>query len=268
MSDDSINVLTGPSPREVPLARAPLVRVIAQLRFPPILSIQQPDVASKFQDRVRDVYPFLSQDMLQAIQITNGSPQLVTERIWRFSDDEKDPAYRVSLGQGYVSLEVFHYESRTEFVRRVEAIVAAAQKALRPADVQRLGIRYVNRMTGDGWERRSALLASEILGVEGLFAGSDNAVVQALTEAHLVAKEGAILARFGTLQSNVTYDPDAVPVIASPSVVIDLDMYSTVAMKFESKFVSGKVREYCARLYAVFRNVVGDQFIDFYGGEI
>ena len=47
--------MSGPSPAEVPLPQAPLVRVIAQVRFPTILSIRNPDQVAAFQETVRSV---------------------------------------------------------------------------------------------------------------------------------------------------------------------------------------------------------------------
>ena len=45
--------LSGPPPAEVQLPNAPLVRVIAQVRFPQILAIRNPDTVAKLQQAVR-----------------------------------------------------------------------------------------------------------------------------------------------------------------------------------------------------------------------
>ena len=46
----NLNPLTATPPIEVPLKNAPLVRAIAQVRFPPILSIEQQEFVGSFQE--------------------------------------------------------------------------------------------------------------------------------------------------------------------------------------------------------------------------
>jgi hypothetical protein len=53
--------LVVPLPTEVPLKDAPLVRVIAQLRFPDSLSVGQRDSIAPFQEAIRAKYPVLRQ---------------------------------------------------------------------------------------------------------------------------------------------------------------------------------------------------------------
>jgi hypothetical protein len=52
-----VNPLVATPPPEVPLINAPLVRVIAQVRFPPILSIEQQAFVGSFQEAIRAEYP-------------------------------------------------------------------------------------------------------------------------------------------------------------------------------------------------------------------
>ena len=56
------NPLEAPTPEEVPLNDAPLVRVIAQLRFPEILSVEQREFVAPFQEATRSRYPVLRQE--------------------------------------------------------------------------------------------------------------------------------------------------------------------------------------------------------------
>lgn len=53
----AFNPFGAPGPDEVPLERAPLVRVIAQLRFPPIVSLGRADFIGPFQEAIRSRYP-------------------------------------------------------------------------------------------------------------------------------------------------------------------------------------------------------------------
>ena len=54
-------------PAEVPLKDAPLVRVIAQIRFPEILSIEQRDFVAPFQEAIRGTYSVLRQEQAQGM---------------------------------------------------------------------------------------------------------------------------------------------------------------------------------------------------------
>ena len=49
--------LEGPPPPEVPLADSPLVRVIAQVRFPLIASVEKRDFIAPFQEAIRKNCP-------------------------------------------------------------------------------------------------------------------------------------------------------------------------------------------------------------------
>ena len=72
---------------EVPLARAPLARVIAQARFPPILAIRVPDKVAVVQEALRETYPNLSQDQVHSIELTGGeTPNFHQGLIWRLAD--------------------------------------------------------------------------------------------------------------------------------------------------------------------------------------
>jgi hypothetical protein len=57
-------------PDEVPLERAPLARVIAQVRFPTIVSLGRPEFIGPFQEAIRPRYPILRSE--QAAGLTVG----------------------------------------------------------------------------------------------------------------------------------------------------------------------------------------------------
>ena len=59
MVDATETPLKGPPPAEVPLENAPLVRVIAQVRYPLIASLENSSFIGPFQEAIRDDYPTL-----------------------------------------------------------------------------------------------------------------------------------------------------------------------------------------------------------------
>src|SRR5207248_11509769 len=63
-----------PSPRII-FAAAPLTEVVAQVRFPPILKIEQ--TPADFQERIRAAFPFF--EKVAGPNILGGAPQLPPE---------------------------------------------------------------------------------------------------------------------------------------------------------------------------------------------
>jgi uncharacterized protein (TIGR04255 family) len=94
--------LHGPSPREVPLPNAPLVSVIAQVRFPTLLTVRNPDRVAPFQEAIREQYPHLDQQNTIMV-VSGGAPSAASEPLavvhWRFADEAADFKWRVTLAQ-------------------------------------------------------------------------------------------------------------------------------------------------------------------------
>ncbi len=264
--------LKGGPPKEIELPYAPLVRVIAQARYAPILAIRNPDETARFQELIRGSYPFLQEERAHHIVIAPlGTPSTREEMIWRFSDREKNPLWRVSLSVDFVALETSAYTSCDDFLSRFEHIVEALENSFKPAECQRLGIRYIDRLVGEGAERVGQLICPKILGI-ALEDGEPpvslaEAVLHLMTEAAFAAEEGQINARWGSLPGNATYDPSSLEAIAQPSWVLDLDMFTTSALGFEPGPLARISRSFSERIYFVFREIVTDEFLRFYGGK-
>lgn len=93
------------SPAEVPLRDAPLERVIAQVRFPPILSIHKTDGVADFQEALRADYPHLHRNDVRNIEIGPGlEPNISEAVVWRLADRPEPAEWRVSLGKDFVAL--------------------------------------------------------------------------------------------------------------------------------------------------------------------
>src|SRR5690348_7017136 len=118
---------------EVPLEPAPLVKVIAQLRFPPVLSIAHDNYIGSFQERVRGRYPVLRPEMnIEALIGPEGVQQQQT-RVWRFHD--VDDAWSVVLSTGFVALETVRYTSRDDFIDRLGEVFDALNAMAEPKPV-------------------------------------------------------------------------------------------------------------------------------------
>lgn len=261
-----------PTP-EVPLPGAPMVRVIAQARFPPILTIRNPDRVAVLQEALRETYPNLSQDQVHGIELTSGqTPNVRHSLIWRLADAEKDPRWRVSLGVDFVALETSSYDSRDDFLDRLRTVVFAVEQAFNPAAASRLGLRYIDQLTGEAIDHVNKLIKPEILGIIQPLGDPSprlgESVIHLMTGAEFLAKDGArVQGRWGKLPANVTYDPDALEPSDNPSWILDLDMFTTKSQPFASENLLTTATGFAKCLYWLFRQMVTEEFLKFYGGK-
>ena len=258
---------------EVPLPRAPLARVIAQVRFPPILAIRDPDKVAGVQEELREAYPHLNQVQAHRIDLTAGEPpNIQREFIWRFVDQERNPRWQISLGVDFVALDTSDYDSRDDFLRRLHTVTFAVESAFRPVEAKRLGLRYIDRLTGEAVDRIDELFRPEILGImrpgEDTHAGLGDSIVHLLSEAQFLAENGSrIQGRWGRLPPNTTHDPNSLDSIAAPSWVLDLDMFTSEPQRFASDELLLTAQDFAECLYWLFRRMVTDDFLRHYGGK-
>lgn len=260
--------LHGPSPPEVPLPNAPLVSVIAQVRFPTLLTVRNPDRVASLQEAIRDRYPHLErQDIPTIMVVSGGTPNPVGDPVvhWRFADDAANFKWRVSLSQDFIALETRAYESRQNFMERLETILQTLEETLAPTHMMRFGMRYIDQVKGEPMARIDTLLRKEVLGVAPC-AGPD--ARQVITEFAAPAEPGELLARWGRLPANMTVDPNLLPAISEDSWLIDLDVSRVGQLAFDAKEIVETARSAAERVYAVFRWMVTEEFLKAYGGKV
>lgn len=259
---DIKNPLVSQVPTEVPLRNAPLVRVIAQVRFPLITAIAQQEFLVPFQEAVRADYPVLRQEQTQAILLgPNGAPQIQAQTAWRFSSSLGD--WRASLAPEFFALETTAYVSRTDFVSRFEKLLAALGEHVTPAQVDRLGVRYIDRVTGPALADISKLVRVEIRGLAGSEASAH--MLHGLTEAMFAEGSVRLLGRWGLLPAGATVDPTAVEPIPEASWILDLDTFSSESAPFDVGRIVSDTRAFAERAYTFFRWAVTDEFLKRYG---
>ena len=262
-----------PTPiREVPLPRAPLARVIAQARFPTILAIRDPDKVAGLQEEVRATYPHLSQEQVHSIELGGETPNVSQGLIWRLADREKDPLWRASLGVDFVALETSDYVSRGDFLDRLHTVLFALEKAFKPASASRLGLRYIDRLTGEAVDRVADLIQPEVLGIIRPPGNPEpklgDSVIHLMSETQfLVQDDVRVQGRWGKLPANATYDPNALEPVDEPSWFLDLDMFTTESQPFASEDLLTTATGFAECLYWLFRQMVTVEFLRFYGGE-
>jgi uncharacterized protein (TIGR04255 family) len=253
-------------PVEVPLPHAPLVRVVAQVRFPPVLSIESRDFVAPFQEAVRERYPILRVERTRGVFLGPGEPTATSPSvIWRFNGlDEK---WRVSLATDFAAIETTAYESRSDLLSRFGAVLQALQTHIAPGVVDRLGVRYIDRIKGDAVAKIGELVRPEVLGVAGTAAAShaSHALSEVLFD--LPDQLSQMRARWGLLPSGSTVDPSAIEPIDEQSWILDLDTFTSRPCSFDTSAILSETRTLAERSYGFFRWVVTDEFLRHFGGR-
>ncbi|MDW7712620.1 MAG: TIGR04255 family protein [Deferrisomatales bacterium] len=263
----NLNPLTSAPPKEIPLANAPLVRVIAQVRFPLIASIERESFIAPFQEGIRRNYPVLRQEHEVGIVFgqagVSGGP---SKPVWRFHDAEG--IWRVSLAPEFVALETKVYVSRSDFLSRLRTVLEAVRKHIDPQVADRLGIRYVDRIIGPDVEDFRTLVRSELAGILSTELGAH--VRHALSENLFTLPDGlgSLLARWGRVPEQATVDPAVIDPLDVPSWILDLDAFVSGGLPFEPDALSKRAQRFAERIYAFFRWAVTEEFLRRYGGEV
>lgn len=259
--------LTCAVPAEVPLPSAPLVRVIAQIRFPQVLSIEKRDFVAPFQEAIHAQYPVLRAEQKQGLMVSpQGASPMLPQVIWRFADIEGN--WRVSLSPDFIAIETTAYESRKDFFERFTVVVQALAEHVSPKVVDRIGVRYIDRITGDAVKDIAKLVRPEILGIVGRMIAQH--ARHTLSESLFVVPEPAaqLLARWGLLPRGGTVDPAAIEPLDEPSWILDLDMFRSEPRTFDPSEVVADARSYAERIYTFFRWAVTNDFLHLYRGKV
>lgn len=258
------NPFLAPPPAEVPLRHAPLVRVIAQLRFPEVLSVERREFVAPFQEAIRSAYPVLRQEQTQGFLLSPaGVASATPQSAWRFADT--DGHWRVSLTPDFLALETTKYASRSDFLKRLSTVTAALNEHIAPAQIDRLGVRYIDRITGAAVDDIAKLVRAEVRGIAGTIAATHAA--HAMSESLFELDDDRLLARWGCLPPNVTLDLAAIEPAAEKSWILDLDMFSASAMSVDAEQIADRARRYTERIYTLFRWAVTDEFLARFGGK-
>lgn len=257
--------LTDPPPPEVPLSHAPLVRVIAQILFPEVLSITKPDFVASFQEALRPTYPKLKHGQTQEIIFgPSGAISSKAESVWRFMDNSN--SWTISLASNFLAIETTEYTSRSDFLERFKVALVALQEHINPGEVSRLGLRYIDRIEGDALSDIRSLVRDEVSGIAGLPTAESATIT--VTESHFQLSEATLICRWGQLAKAVTIDPSIIEPMDHASWILDIDMSTSIPSELDIDDVLKRSHHFAERIYTFFRWAVKDAFLVRYGGVI
>lgn len=227
------------------LGRAPLVKALAQVRFPLLAHLQTLEGVAPIQERLRPTFPYMDQTHEVALMVgpTAASGSSIN---WVFTNDD---GTKLSLAPGAATLEMGQeYEGVREFAALFRAILDAIGDPERLNRCDRLGIRYINVVdvppgdpiawtrwfrpelsgwVGDGVLDGGAALLSSV--TQSLVAGTTASVnypVQAQI-AHGYVPAGSALPDFGMQFPNAAF-------------LLDLDIFVQTPQPFDIDAISGQ----------------------------
>jgi uncharacterized protein (TIGR04255 family) len=234
------------------------------MKFPPVFSIAAPDFIGPFQQRIRERYPRASQS--QGIRFQLGLPGGESQPsasipVVNYQFEDEAQQWRVTLAQDSISLDTGSYVSRGDFLEHLSELINALEACIHPTHRTRIGVRYINRIQGtENLTAVPSLFRPEILGLMS-FPELASQVGQVLTEAHMIAPEGTLLARWGLLAGNSTYEPMMVAPRQGNSWMLDLDAFCEVRKVFKSAEIMADATALADRACTFFQWAITDKFL-------
>ena len=249
---------------EVHLPLAPLAKVLTQVQFsrtPGLVS----DSAEAAIAEVLARYPVRRQGVAAsfAFAFAGGGPafpvaQPAPSAMRMFS--EPTGTWQVTITETSVALETTGYDTRDDFcARATEVMVAVAAVALPPV-VDRVGLRYISRLTGDDLGRIGEYIEPEFRVLHGAI-GDGLSLEHSVSDSVLrIADDERMQIRSGLLPPGGGFDPSLAP-LPEPSWLLDLDVFTVQGgFPFHPPALAARLRRYAEHAYSFFRYATTDDF--------
>jgi len=128
----------------------------------------------------------------------------------------------------------------------IAVVLHALDSWLDPKVCDRVGVRYIDRATGEHLAQLAKLVRPEVLGIKRIPTGGGVEVVHTLADALFRLDDASELrSRWGLLPTGATYDPGIEPA-GEQSWVLDLDHYTAQPGDFDLAALSERVSTFCA----------------------
>lgn len=124
--------------------RNPLIEVVCQLRFPPILKISHQEPV-EFQDEIRFQYPLFETTRVQVPSEISKIVQqfgLPLQSDVAYSFKSEDQRWNLSITKDFIALTTSSYERYEQFKQRLEEALKIFGRIYKPSFYTRVGLRY------------------------------------------------------------------------------------------------------------------------------
>jgi uncharacterized protein (TIGR04255 family) len=227
-----------------------LAQVICQIRFSPVLRIRQDDAVIPFQEDLRHAYPRYAKQHGVQLMLTPKGVQHQTAEDAQHRFEDKDGAFRVILAPDFIALETTQYRDIDDFAGRMIALAAAVEKHYAPAEIQRIGLRFINELRLTASDPKAELadaIAPALLGAIGAPELAD-VIVGAGQVLELNGDDRRMLVRHGLQPGGTTVDPTASehsrPELSQPFYLLDLDVFAERDVPYSAGVVEARVRDF------------------------
>jgi uncharacterized protein (TIGR04255 family) len=250
----------------VVFTRPPLMLVVCQVRFTPVLSVTVPQFVAPFQRAIKDEFPILTHVTQVQVEMEVSAEHSVEGRslspTWRFAD--RSGTWTAVLAPDSFALETRQYTHFDEFIERLQRVLAALKEHIQPEGGSRLGLRYINEIRAETGSPAKAL-RSELVGLLSAPEFGDHATL-AIQEVQLQFSDAqSIHVRHGLLPEGSTVEPrSGQPPPAGPFYLLDFDAFRTFSelklLPMNPETIYLHVTEYHSAIERLFRWAVTDEY--------
>ncbi|MGH9072047.1 MAG: TIGR04255 family protein [Acidimicrobiales bacterium] len=251
---------------EVPLVGSPLEKVLTQVVFSPT-----PELVSDEGERLLAAalagYPIRRHGVSLNLSMgpVPGAIEQTNTATRQYAD--RSQSWVVAATEASISLETTNYKSRDDFCQRFRGILDAVHTVAPPPVVDRVGLRYINRLRGhEAIGQLNDYVNPRLCGFQGTVDPS-LMVEHSVSDSLIGVGEGERMrVRVGLLPANMALDPATMP-LDEPSWVLDIDIFTTTAgFSFEPEALDDRLRRYAEHIHSVFRWAVTDAFLQAHRG--
>ena len=244
---------------EIHLACAPLVKVLMQVQFSRTPELISDHAERRLAERLRR-YPVRRHGTTfdVSVGLVPGLVQRAETPVRVFT--EPTGAWQVSVTETSVALETATYDTRDDFCQRAREVLDAAASVALPPIVDRVGLRYVDRLQGEALARLHNYIEPPLRVLHGMV-GADLEVEHSVSDTLIrLADDERLRVRSGLLPPGGSFDP-VLPLASEPSWVLDLDVFTVRGgFPFDPERLDERLRRYAAHMYAFFRFATTDAF--------
>ena len=260
--NDFFDIPYGPLPvtERIQLEGNKIVSAIAEARF----LRNEPGVSDFQADQIREIlgkelFPFLEQgeQRLVNLTVTDGGVESSQDvvRVWQLFNEQR--TLTVTLAPLAVNIQVLNY---THYQESIAEIFAEALRAYSEVTdsvyIQRLGLRYVNRLTDADAKQPTFWSSILTTSFAGPTVGPLGAFVQGARQQVQLQLEPTV----GSVINSAIFQDLEAP--GSYGCLLDIDVYDDKAVTFEPTEISNLTRKLNRTAYGLFAQTLTSEFLD------
>ena len=144
------------------LPRSPLIFVLAQVRISPVLTMEDKIPAIQEALRKQGFPRFQTRTIEETKMLGNAPVEIQKRKQWEFIDRETTTS--VLVDQESIVLQTTRYPSFEFYLERLAVALRVVNDAAEPAEMLRLGLRYVDLVIPEGNRTLAYYIKPELLG--------------------------------------------------------------------------------------------------------